>query len=148
MGVKTYRFQAEILKHEDMNAAYITFPYDVAEEFGVKGQVKVKAVFDGNIEYRGSLAKMGLDCHCLGMTKEIRGLLGKNPGDVVTVSLHVDNEPRFVDIPEDIKTGLKSSGLDEAFQKLSYTKQKEYVVSIMSAKKLETRNRKNTWFPS
>ncbi len=142
--MKTYQFQAEILKVEDMDAAYITFPYNVFEEFGVKGQVKVKAVFDNKIEYRGSLAKMGLDCHCLGMTKKVRSQLGKMPGDVVVVDLKADDEPRIVDVPEDVTMQLKSTGLEESFKRLSYTKQKEYMVSIMSAKKPETRNKRIT----
>ncbi len=134
-----YRFEAMIYKAEDMDAAYITFPYDVEVEFGVKGQVKVKAVFDNRVEYRGSLAKMGLDRHCLGMTKQIRQLLSKNPGDIVSVELQKDNEPRDVEIPEDVKASLLNDGLDIVFQKLSYTKKKEYIGSISAAKKPETR---------
>jgi hypothetical protein len=37
-----------------------------------KGQVKIKAVFDDKVEYRGSLAKMKSECHILGLTQEIR----------------------------------------------------------------------------
>lgn len=122
--MKTYNFQAEILKHENMDAAYITFPYNVEEEFGSKGQVKVKAIFEGKIEYRGSLAKMGLDCHCLGITKKIRELLGKRPGDFIQVTLYMDNDPRIVEVPEDLKEELQKNMLKETFIKLSYTKQK------------------------
>lgn len=40
--MKSYSFQAQIQKHDGMDAAYITFPYDVEQEFGTKGQVKVQ----------------------------------------------------------------------------------------------------------
>jgi len=47
-----------------MDAAYIEFPYDVYKEFGKRGQVEVKASFDG-FEYRGSLVRMGMQSHCI-----------------------------------------------------------------------------------
>jgi hypothetical protein len=55
MGI--YEFDAEIIKHEAINAAFIEFPFDVEKEFGTKGQVKVHVTFNG-FEYRGSLANM------------------------------------------------------------------------------------------
>lgn len=82
--MKTYRFTVEIKKHPTLNAAYVEFPYDVEEEFGTKGQVKVKVTIDG-FEYRGSLAKMGGESHRLGLTQKIRQKINKNPGDTVEV---------------------------------------------------------------
>jgi hypothetical protein len=137
--MKAYQFQAEILKHEGMDAAYISFPYDVEKEFGKKGQVKVKVLFDEKVEYRGSLAKMGLDCHCLGMTQKVRELIDKRPGDTVNVTLYQDNEPRIVEVPEDLNVQLQLHKLEETFLKLSYTKQKELVAKVIDSKKLETR---------
>ncbi|MFA5816744.1 MAG: DUF1905 domain-containing protein [Bacteroidales bacterium] len=59
-------FEAIIEQNKGMDAAYISFPYSVEELFGVKGQVKVKAMIDGKVLYRGSLANMGFECHILG----------------------------------------------------------------------------------
>jgi hypothetical protein len=67
-----------------------------------KGQVKIKAVFDDKVEYRGSLAKMKSECHILGLTQEIRNKLNKTFGDEVFVSLTEDKEERIVEIAEDI----------------------------------------------
>ncbi len=75
--MKKYEFEAEIIKHESLNSGYIEFPYDVMEEFGVKGQVKVKAYFDG-YEYRGSLAKMGHKCHFIGLNQKVRNAIGRS----------------------------------------------------------------------
>lgn len=66
------KFDAIILQHEDMNAAYVDFPFSTEELFGKKGQVKIKALFDDAVEYRGSLAKMKSSCHMLGLTQEVR----------------------------------------------------------------------------
>ena len=132
--MKTYQFQAEIIRHKEMDAAYILFPYSVEEEFGTKGQVKVKAVFDEKVEYRGSLANMKLAFHCLGLTKEVRGALGKQPGEFVDVSIQQDNEPRVVEVPSDFAKVLVENELTEAFGKLSYTNQRILAEGIQNAK--------------
>lgn len=136
--LKSYAFQAELHKHDGMDAAYIHFPYDVQQEFGTKGQVKVKAVFQDGTEYRGSLANMGLDCHCLGIPKRIREQLGVTAGEVLSVTITPDTEPRVVELPEPLKAALESRSLESRFRNLSYSKQKQAAESVESAKKPET----------
>lgn len=139
-----YIFEAEIIKHEGMDAAYVMFPYNVEEQFGTKRQVKVKAIFDGVVEYRGSLANMGEGGHCLGLTKKIREQLGKQSGEIIQVSLHVDNEPCVVQVPADLQAELAQQHAESAFNLLSYTNQKRIVASIEAAKKSETRLKRIT----
>ncbi|MCU0286357.1 MAG: YdeI/OmpD-associated family protein [Acidobacteria bacterium] len=139
MIAKTFEFDAEIIKHEKLDAAFIEFPYDVEKEFGKKGQVKVQVTFDGHA-YRGSLAKMGYRCHRLGLTKEIRNVIGKNPGNMVHVVVKEDIEPRLVEIPVDFAKLLDENPDAKAnFEKLSFTHRKEYTRWITGAKKEETR---------
>ncbi|RPJ53218.1 MAG: DUF1905 domain-containing protein [Methanobacteriota archaeon] len=140
--MKTYEFDAEIHGHESMDAAFIEFPYDVETEFGVRGQVKVRAFFDG-VEYRGSLARMGGGCHILGLTKKIRDAIGKKSGDMVHVMLSGDTEPRTVAVPEDLRQALDDHPPAGAFfETLSYSNRKEYVGWIEDAKGEETRRRR------
>ncbi len=80
---KVYEFDAVIRKVPDIDGAYVEFPYDVKAEFG-KGRVSVKATFDG-VEYEGSLVRMGTPYHIIGVRKEIRAEIGKQPGDIVRV---------------------------------------------------------------
>jgi len=137
--MKAYKFKAEIKKHPQVNAAFIEFPYSVEEEFGTKGQVKVRVEFDG-YEYRGSLAKMGHHCHCVGITQEIRKAIGKEPGDIIQVVLTKDESPRIVEVPEDLAALLNNNPeAKKYFDDLSYTHKKEYVEWTVSAKKAETR---------
>jgi bifunctional DNA-binding transcriptional regulator/antitoxin component of YhaV-PrlF toxin-antitoxin module len=139
MANKKFKFVAVIKKNEKVNSGFIEFPYDVREKFGGKGRVKVKALIDGFL-YRGSLVKMGGDCHWLGITQEVRKATGKNPGDKVLVEIEEDTEERIVEIPEDLMHLLqKEKGLLDYFDKLSYTHKKEYVRWITEAKKEETR---------
>lgn len=85
MGKKRYEFDAVIPKVPDVDGAYVEFPYDVRTEFG-KGRVKVHAQFDGE-PYDGSLVRMGTPGHILGLRKDIRARIGKQPGDTVHVVL-------------------------------------------------------------
>lgn len=85
MKDRQYSFEAEIKKTPGIDGAYVEIPFDVKTEFG-KGRVKVHAAFDG-VEYDGSLVRMGTPCHILGMRKDIRAALGKQPGDTVGVTL-------------------------------------------------------------
>ena len=59
-----------------MDGAYVEIPFDVRKEFG-KGRVKVSATFDG-ISYEGSLVRMGMPCHIIGVRKNIRAALRKS----------------------------------------------------------------------
>ena len=82
---KTYEFDAVIIKAPDMDAAYIEIPFDVKEAFG-KSRVPVRAAFDGEI-YDGQLVRMGTPCHIIGIRKDIRAKIGKQPGDSIHVIL-------------------------------------------------------------
>ncbi|WP_228457521.1 MULTISPECIES: DUF1905 domain-containing protein [Chryseobacterium] len=72
MKTDSVQFKAVIKQNGEMDAAFVEFPFFTEEIFDKKGQVKIKAVFDDKVEYRGSLAKMKSDCHILGLTQEIR----------------------------------------------------------------------------
>lgn len=85
MNPKIYEFTAVIRKVPDIDGAYVEIPFDVREEFG-KGRVKVHATFDG-VGYDGSLVRMGTPCHILGLRKDIRARIGKQPGDTIAVRL-------------------------------------------------------------
>ena len=85
MNPKIYEFTAVIRKVPDIDGAYVEIPFDVREEFG-KGRGKVHATFDG-VGYDGSLVRMGTPCHILGLRKDIRTRIGKQPGDTIAVRL-------------------------------------------------------------
>nr|WP_307989662.1 DUF1905 domain-containing protein [uncultured Niameybacter sp.] len=82
---KIYEFDAEIKKVPDINGAYVEIPFDVKAEFG-KGRVPVYATFDG-VAYEGSLVRMKTPCHIIGIRKDIREQIGKQPGDRIHVTL-------------------------------------------------------------
>ena len=86
-----YVFDAVIQDVPDKGGAYVVFPWNIREEFG-KGRVKVHAAFDG-VPYDGSIVKMGVKdeageiCYIIGVLKSIRQAIGKQPGDIVRVTV-------------------------------------------------------------
>lgn len=78
-------FDAVIRKVDGIDGAYVEIPFDVKAVYG-KARVPVSAAFDGT-PYEGSLVKMGTPCHILGIRKDIRAAIGKQPGDTVRVTL-------------------------------------------------------------
>lgn len=91
MNNKTVEFDAVIRRAPDMDAAYVEIPPDVKAEFG-RGRVPVHATFDG-VPYDGSVVNMGVKnadgsvCHIIGVRKDIRAQIGRQPGDTVRVTL-------------------------------------------------------------
>ena len=118
--------------------AFVEIPFDVEKEFGSK-KPKIKAVIEG-VPYRGTLARMGSECHMLLILKEIREKIGKTFGDEIKVVVEADTEPRVVELPAELKKAFKTEKEAKAFfEKLAYTHQREYVMWINEAKKEETR---------
>ena len=90
MNGKLIKYQA-VIQPAGKGGAYVVFPYDIRAEFG-KGRVKVNATFDGE-PYVGSVVNMGVKnpdesvCYIIGVLKEIRAKIGKQPGDTVRVTI-------------------------------------------------------------
>jgi len=132
-----HSFEAEILA-SDGGGAYVEIPFDVEAAFGRK-RVPVNATFDG-VPYQGTLVRMGGPAHLLIVVKEIRGKIGKQPGDRVTVTVTLDAAPRVVVVPEDLRAALDAAPeAASSFAKLAYSHQREYVQWVESAKRDQTR---------
>lgn len=127
-----------VIKNAGGGGAFVEVPFDVEKVFGSK-RPKVKATI-GGIPYRGTLTRMGSDCHILGVLKEIRAKTGKGFGDTIEVIVEPDLEPRVVEVPPDLAKALKQERAAAAyFNSLAYTHQREYVGYILEAKREETR---------
>jgi len=92
VNMKIYEYDAQIMSSDiGKGGAYVVFPHDVRAEFG-KGRVFVRATFDGE-PYDGSIVNMGVKnpdgslCYILGILKEIRAKISKQPGDTVHVTV-------------------------------------------------------------
>lgn len=139
---KKQTFKA-LIQNAGGGGAFVEVPFDVEKEFGSK-KPRVKALIEG-IPYRGTLVRMGTDCHLLLVLKSIREQAGKTFGDEVKVTVEPDTEERVVELPAELKKAFKVEKDAKAFfDKLSYTHQREYVMWINEAKKEETRQSRIT----
>lgn len=89
MNHKIYEYESLIYEADQKGGAYVIFPYDIRKEFG-KGRIKVHVTFDGE-PYDGSIVNMGVKnadgsiCYIIGIRKDIRSKIGKQPGSRVRV---------------------------------------------------------------
>jgi hypothetical protein len=134
---KKHTFTA-IIQNAGGGGAFVEVPFDVEEAFGSK-KPKVKALIEG-VEYRGTLVRMGVPNHMLIILKGIREQVGKTFGVEIKVTVEADTKERVITVPAELKRAFKSEKeAKAAFDKLSYTHQREYVNWINEAKKEETR---------
>ncbi len=91
MNQKIYEYESLVYEAQGKGGAYVIFPYDIRAEFG-RGRVKVHATFDDE-PYDGSIVNMGVKnpdgsvCYIIGLKKDIRLKIGKQPGDRVRVTI-------------------------------------------------------------
>jgi bifunctional DNA-binding transcriptional regulator/antitoxin component of YhaV-PrlF toxin-antitoxin module len=129
-------FEVTLEKHENMDATGITIPFDVEKVFGAK-RVPVKVTING-AEHRSTIMKMN-GKFMMAVPKIFREAAGIKAGETITVVMEKDIEKRTVEVPKDLAEALRKAGLTDVFSKMSFTHQKEYVNSIVEAKREETR---------
>jgi hypothetical protein len=140
--MSTYRFEA-VLGGEAGDLPGVLLPVHVAAAMGGRARIPVSGTING-VPFRGSTMPMGDGRHCVGFRKELRAQAGGvEDGDAVTVEIGRDDAPRTVDIPDDLAAALDAEpAVRTAFEAMSYTHRKEWVVAVQDAKRPETRARR------
>jgi hypothetical protein len=119
----------------------IEVPPEVVEGLGGGRRAKVAVTLNG-YRYRTSLAVMGGRV-LVSVSAEVRAAAGVAAGDQLDVDLALDDEPRVVEVPEDLGAALAAApGATEAFAALSPSGQRRHVQAVESAKAAETRARR------
>lgn len=138
-----HRFKAAPLGRGPNGAwVFLPIPLDVEQCFGTKARVPVTGTLNG-VAFRGSLLPNGDGTHSMPLDKELRARVKAVPGEEIAVLLERDDAHRTVTVPPELTEALKpAKHLRDAFAKLSYSSQKEFVDWIVQAKKAETRARR------
>ncbi|HEX8634000.1 MAG TPA: YdeI/OmpD-associated family protein [Pyrinomonadaceae bacterium] len=137
----TKRFRARLEKHDLIEAACITIPFDVDQTYGTRARVPVRGTLNG-FPYRGSIVPMG-GKFIMAVNKQLRAGANAAGGDLVSVTMERDDEPRIITPPADLARALRANPTAQAaWDKLSYTHQKEHARAIEDAKRPETRLRR------
>src|SRR4051812_43245289 len=123
-------------------ATGFTVPDDVVERLGAGKRPPVRVTI-GGYSYRNTIAVMG-GRFMLGVAAEHRAGAGIAAGDVVDVTVELDDQPRTVEVPDDLAAALAGAGVTDRFDGLAYTYRKEHVRAVQDAKSAETRQRRIT----
>lgn len=136
------RFRALVNRKEGGDVCSIDIPFDVEQTFGARGRVPVRGTLNG-APFRSSAFRMGGDCHFMVVNRRMREAAGVTGGETVPVVMERDTEPRVVTPPADFARALEANAeARAAWDRLSYTHQREHAEHIEEAKKPETRARR------
>lgn len=140
--MSTKRFRVLLEKHESSEATGICVPFDVLKVFGTRARVPVRGTVNG-FPYRGSIFPMGGGKHYMVVNKNVRAGAKAKGGEMVSIVMERDEEPRIITPPADFARALKANKEARTmWEKLSYTHQKEHAQAIEEAKRPETRVRR------
>jgi bifunctional DNA-binding transcriptional regulator/antitoxin component of YhaV-PrlF toxin-antitoxin module len=133
------QFRTLLHGSSDSSATYVLVPATIMKTFGGKIRVPVRVSING-AEHRTTICNMGMG-PMIGIPAALRKAAGIDRGQRIAVTLETDDAERTVTLPKDFAKAM--SGTERrAYDKMSYTHRKEYVMWIEDAKKLETRARR------
>ena len=119
---------------------FVPVPFDPKAVFG-KVRAPVKVTLNG-YTYRSTIASMG-GVTCIPLRKSNREAAGLEGGETIDVTIELDKDVREVKPPADFIGALKSAPPAwDRWRELSFTHQREYVESIDSARRPDTRARR------
>ncbi|QWF85146.1 YdeI/OmpD-associated family protein [Amycolatopsis sp. CA-230715] len=116
-------------------------PAEVVEALGAGKKPRVKVTV-GEHTYRSTVAVYGAR-FMVPLNAGNRAAAGVEAGEKVEVEVELDTAERTVEIPDTLAAALeRHPGARAAFDALSYSKQRERVFAVESAKREETRERR------
>jgi len=125
----------------DPPALYLEVPADIVASLGAGKRPAVRTTING-IAYPTRIAVYG-GRYLVGLRNDIRAAANLAAGDEVELTLELDDQPREVQLPDDLAAALAADPEARArFDALAYTNRKEYVEWVEGAKRAETRQRR------
>lgn len=123
------------------NNTGILVPPEVRDALGGGRNPLVKVTLAGH-SWGSKIATMGGDL-LIGVSADIRKLTGVKGGETHDVELELDDKPRVVEPPEDLKAALALDPVAQAaWDKLAPSHRKAHVTAIEGAKAADTRARR------
>jgi hypothetical protein len=118
---------------------FLRIPAAVSAAFGRRGRVSVRGTLN-DFPFRSSIFADGKGGHAMMVNKAMRSGAKAGQGDTVNVAMEVDEKPRVVAVPADLRKALRAEpAADALFKTLSPSCKKEYVEWVTDAKRDETR---------
>lgn len=124
--------------------ALVELPASAIAELGGAKRVRVRGTLN-DVAFSSNTMPMGSGRVCLGVHKATRLAAGVAFGDEVAVSMVIDDTPRVVELPSELREALDTDpAAAAAFDALAFTHRREYATWIAEAKRPETRVRRVT----
>lgn len=134
-------FTTPVILDDKVNATGLRVPPESIAELGKGKKPPVKVTLNG-FTYPTTVAAYG-DVYMIPLSAERRKAAGVQAGDIVEVTLELDQEPRLVVVPDNLAAALaEAPGARAAFDALNYSTRKEHVRQVETAKAEETRQRR------
>jgi len=125
----------------DQGACFIRVPPQTLTALGEGRRVPLRVTLNG-YTYRTTVAVYGGKSY-IGVRREVREAAGVAAGDPLTVGLEYDAQVRTVDLPAALHAALEAdAAIAAAFEKLSYTRKKEFIRWVTGGKRAETQRRR------
>jgi Bacteriocin-protection, YdeI or OmpD-Associated/Domain of unknown function (DUF1905) len=137
-SVSVQRFEAVV--QAEGPGVFIEVPLDVPTVFG-RARPAIRGTIAGH-PFRSTIAVYG-GRYYLPLKRALREAAGVAAGDTVPVELELDETPRTVEPPSDLRAALGADpDAAAAFERLSYTHRREYAEWVAGARRAETRRRR------
>lgn len=122
-------------------ATGICIPNEIVEALNAGKKPPIKITLN-DYTYRGTVAVIS-GKYMVSVSADVREASGVKGGDTLEVGIELDTEDRKVELPTDFEKELEKYPNSKInFLKLSYSRQKNYVVLIEQAKTEETRQKR------
>ncbi|MEN0130722.1 MAG: YdeI/OmpD-associated family protein [Brevundimonas sp.] len=122
------------------NNVGIVVPEDVVLALGAGKRPPVVVTLNG-YTYRSTVAPMG-GRYLVSVSAAVRAEAGVAGGEEHEVTLELDDQPRTVEVPDDLATALADAGVRAAFDAAAPSRRKEWVRGVVEAKAEATRARR------
>jgi Bacteriocin-protection, YdeI or OmpD-Associated/Domain of unknown function (DUF1905) len=137
VGARRFTVQLERVQK---TATMFRVPFDLEDAFG-RARPPVRVTIRGHT-WRTTPGVYDGVGHIV-VNRAVKAATGVDAPDRVRVVMELDDGPRTVRVPADLRTALREdSTAKDAFARLSYSHRREYVQWIEEAKRPETRKRR------
>ncbi len=138
------RFEARLERlRSSLNWIIVRLPFDAAEVWGSRGQIKVKGEING-FAFRTSLFPTREGWHFLLVNKRMQKGARAFEGSVARLQMELDREERIATIPEELTLLLRQDrSLLRWYDQLNYSTRNDIAKWITEPKSTEARQRRS-----
>lgn len=120
------------------NHASLEIPTTALADIGGNRRAPLRVTVNG-YTYQSTATGVGGKCMVVFPMRD-REASGAKAGDVVEVTLELDEGYRKVNVPNELSKALREAELQEVFHNLTYSKRKEFAGQVSDAKADQTKN--------